>query len=77
MKGLILCLLLSGCAIKDESLIIANELVVVKMEDNRPRVRLATGLDDCKWRFRGNLREGEFKVLFLCSMQTDRLNPYD
>ncbi|CAL9978671.1 hypothetical protein VPHD51_0106 [Vibrio phage D51] len=77
MKGLILCLLLSGCAIKDESLIIANELIVVKMEDNRPRVRLATGLEECKWRARGNIQEGEYEALFLCSIKTDRLNPYD
>ena len=48
-------LALSGCAIRDERLSIADDLVVINFEDNRPKVRIATGSDYCKWRGKLNV----------------------
>lgn len=73
-KLLLTCLLglfMASCTIIDEELIIANGLATVKMVDDRPKVRVATGVDECKWKARiefHDLNEGDHEVWFLCEV---------
>lgn len=59
--------MLSACTIVDEKLIIANELVVVNFEENRPKVRVATGSEHCKWRGKYNI-DGHYYIGIECKV---------
>ena len=49
----ILLVSLVGCVhIQDETLYVADGLITMQIVDNKPKVRVATGLDECKWRAR-------------------------
>ncbi|CAL9963671.1 hypothetical protein VPHD249_0093 [Vibrio phage D249] len=75
MKCTMLALLIatSGCAIKDETLFIAGDLITVQMRDNRPDVDVSTGLDECKWDGSGNVLDNEYELVFKCKFPTQEL----
>lgn len=73
---LLTALLISGCSIHNETLDIGDGIVTVKMVGNKPKIRAATGLEECRWRGKGNINKSEYEVHFQCSIDTDRLNPY-
>jgi len=53
MKILLTLLVIStvGCTIRDETLSIADDLVTVKLRENKPpKVTVATGIDECRWK---------------------------
>lgn len=66
----------AGCVVRDETMYIAGDLVTVTVRDSRPRVRVSTGLDDCKWRARGNLNSEDYAVYIECKVNTDVLKLY-
>lgn len=72
MAILTLILLISGCSIHNETLDIGSGLLTVQMVDSKPKVRMATGIDECRWRGKGNITEGEYEAHFQCSIPTDR-----
>ena len=60
-----------SCAVHDETLVVGGdlELVTVKFENNKPRVRVATGLDSCRWGGRYDIRQpSDYEVKILCSV---------
>lgn len=59
---------LSGCAIHDETMYIAGELVTIKFEDNRPKVRVSTGIEHCKWRGKAQIQSANYEVWMVCSI---------
>ena len=65
----------TGCVMLDETLIIAGGLATIQIIDNRPRVRVSTGVEECKWRARGNLNQGDYAVHVQCRIPTDDLIP--
>ena len=68
---IVLISIISGCTIINEELRIANGLVTLKVIDNKPKVRLASGLEDCRWRARvqvHDLDNGNHEVWFICKI---------
>lgn len=62
---------LSSCTIVNETLIIANGLATVKVINNKPKVRVSTGIDDCKWRGRiklSDLSDGDHEIWIRCKI---------
>ena len=63
----LLCLLNTSCVrIHDETLYIAGDLITVQVNDNKPKVRVATGVDECRWRAKVDIPEKEWELWFLC-----------
>lgn len=59
---------LSGCTIINEELIILDGIVTMRVEDNKPKVRVATGIEACKWRGRGSFAKDNYEVWVKCSL---------
>lgn len=66
----------TGCVVHNETLYVAGELVTVRFEDNKPRVRVSTGLDECKWRAKGNISEDDYSIRIECKVNTDVFKVY-
>ena len=60
--------ILSGCAFKNEELHIANSFVIVKMENNKPKVRVASGFDECKWRGKVHFESEDYEIWLKCKI---------
>lgn len=58
---------LTGCAVRDETLYIA-EVVEVRIENNKPKVRVASGFDECRWRGKVRLQAEEYEIWFKCQI---------
>lgn len=61
----------TGCTIINEELIILNGLATVKVINNKPKFRLASGLEECKWSGRvevDDLSDGNHEVIFKCKL---------
>lgn len=59
---------LTGCAFKNEELHIADSLVIVKMENNKPKVRVASGFDECKWRGKYHSTTENYEIWLKCKI---------
>lgn len=70
--------ILSGCAIHDEVLYIGGDLITVRMQEGRPKVRVSTGIHNCKWRGRvsfSDMSEGNHQIWIKCRVETNSLVP--
>ena len=63
-----LCLLLTGCAVVDNELRIAGDLIVVSVINNKPKVRVSTGVDECKWRGTLSFQTYDYELWVKCSI---------
>lgn len=68
VSTLLISMVLAGCTIIDEELIVLDGLVTLRVEANKPKVRVATGIEACKWRGRASLAKDNYEVLLHCSM---------
>jgi len=59
---------LAGCAIKNEELHIVDSLIIVKMENNKPKVRVASGFDECKWRGKVHFESEDYEIWLKCKI---------
>ncbi len=63
---------LSGCMrIQDETFYMLGDIVSMKVEDNRLKARVSTGIDECRFKGRGNVLENEYEVKVLCELPID------
>lgn len=79
ISTILLLYTLTACTIVDEELRIANELIIIRMENDKPKVRVATGLEDCKWRAKvevNDLSDGEHELHLQCAVSTNLIKPY-
>ena len=68
---LVILLSCSGCAVRNETLYIAEGLVTMQIIDNKPKIRVASGLDDCKWRARVKVHDldgGNHEIWLKCKI---------
>lgn len=71
-------LLLVGCTIRNEVLYVGGELLTVEMVNNKPKVRVGTGIDECRFRGRvqlSDLDDGEHNLNIECKVPTDYFIP--
>lgn len=71
-NALIFASVCTGCTMLDEQLVIGEDLVVITMGPDRPRVRVAAFVDECKWRAKWHLGR-DYEVRLECSVPTDAL----
>lgn len=64
----LLSIALGGCTIINEELIILDGLVTVVVIDDKPKVRVSTGIKECKWRGRASLKVDDYEVWVKCSI---------
>ena len=71
MRGLSIVLLsiaLGSCVIVNEELLILNGIVSIKVVDDKPKVKVSTGIKECKWRGRASLRVDDYEVWVKCTI---------
>ena len=64
-------ILIASCTIVQQELIILDGLATVKIINNKPKFRMATGLDECKWGGRVKLDDldgGDHEITFKCKI---------
>ena len=73
-KTLLLIPLLSACATHNGELRVLNGVITAKVENERLRVRVHTGVDECRWS--GKYRKGDYQVQLQCTIPTNNLKLY-
>lgn len=68
VSTLLISMALAGCTIVDEELRVMDGLVTLRVEANKPKVRVATGIEACKWRGRASLAKDNYEVWLQCSI---------